>query len=346
MSHEAPTSQLPDWWPYRDEPDFRAPARRAVSGACELSHIFPGRCDGPRCARNWPHIMGYTNAAGRPCMHSPGRPRRDSPRFERAVPPRAAGGAGGARSDADVTIRPCARCTERALAVKWHLPKGRSAPLTDEVDLFLLNNAARVARGLGAITLDDYRAESALRERRVRAAHVYRHAVMRERTAVACMQEAQQWVRQVDLNTALVESDLEGWQHSAESLGPTPARARPEMPAQAYDPWAALADAGDTLDLDDVHDVAQRALHSSRPPRRRRAQMSDARWRSASARWRSASARWRSASAAPSDVPESRPTPSARATTSCTRCKRRLGRREGFVCSKNEFMRSNFIRVS
>ena len=167
-----------------------------------------------------------------------------------------AGGAGGARSDADVTIRPCARCTERALAVKWHLPKGRSAPLTDEVDLFLLNNAARVARGLGAITLDDYRAESALRERRVRAAHVYRHAVMRERTAVACMQEAQQWVRQVDLNTALVESDLEGWQHSAESLGPTPARARPEMPAQAYDPWAALADAGDTLDLDDVHDVA------------------------------------------------------------------------------------------
>ena len=256
MSHEAPTSQLPDWWPYRDEPDFRAPARRAVSGACELSHIFPGRCDGPRRARNWPHIMGYTNAAGRPCMHSPGRPRRDSPRFERAVPPRAAGGAGGARSDADVTIRPCARCTERALAVKWHLPKGRSAPLTDEVDLFLLNNAARVARGLGAITLDDYRAESALRERRVRAAHVYRHAVMRERTAVACMQEAQQWVRQVDLNTALVESDLEGWQHSAESLGPTPARARPEMPAQAYDPWAALADAGDTLDLDDVHDVA------------------------------------------------------------------------------------------
>ena len=256
MCNEAPTSQLPDWWPYRDEPDFRAPPRRAVSGVCELSHIFPGRCDGPRRARNWPHIMGYTNAAGRPCMHSPGRPRRDSPRFERAVPPRAAGGAGGARSDTDVTVRPCARCTERALAVKWHLPKGRSAPLTDEVDLFLLNNAARVARGLGAITLDDYRAECTLRERRVRAAHVYRHAVMRERTAVTCMQEAQQWVREVDLNTALVESDLEGWPHSAASLGPTPARARPEMPAQAYDPWAALADAGDTLDLDHVYDVA------------------------------------------------------------------------------------------
>jgi hypothetical protein len=257
MSHEAPTAQRPDWWPYQPDPYCPAPARRAVSGVCELSHIFAGRCDGPRRARNWPHIMGYTNAAGRPCMHSPGRPRdHQDPRFERAVSPRAAGGAGGVRSDADVTIRPCARCTERALAVKWHLPKGRSAPLTDEVDLYLLNNAARVARGLGAIALDDYRAECALRERRVRAAHVYRHAVMRQRTAVTCMLEAQQWVRQVDLDTAMIDADLEGWQHSAESLGPAPARARPEMPAEAYDPWAALADAGDTLDLDDVYDVA------------------------------------------------------------------------------------------
>ena len=268
MSRETPTSQLPDWWPYKPDPDYRAPARRAVSGVCELSHIFAGRCDGPRRARNWPRIMGYTNAAGRARMHAPGRPRRhhvdhagnryvcDDPRFEPDVSPRPAGGAGGARSDADVTIRPCARCTEQALAVKWHLPEGRSAPLTDEVDLFLLNNAARVARGLGAITLDDYRAESVLRERRVRAAHVYRHAVMRERTAVTCMLEAQQWVRQVDLDTAMIDADLEGWQHSAESLGPAPARARPEMPAQAYDPWAALADAGDTLDLDDVYDVA------------------------------------------------------------------------------------------
>jgi hypothetical protein len=268
MSGETPTSQLPDWWPYRPDPDYRAPARRAVSGVCELSHIFAGRCDGPRRARNWPRIMGYTNAAGRARMHAPGRPRRhhvdhagnryvcDSPRFEPDVSPRPAGGAGGARSDADVTIRPCARCTQQALAVKWHLPEGRSAPLTDEVDLFLLNNAARVARGLAAITLDDYRAECALRERRVRAAHVYRHAVMRERTAATCMQEAQRWAREVGLNTAMIDADLDGWQHSAESLGPAPARVRPEVPAAAYDPWAALADAGDTLDLGDVRDTA------------------------------------------------------------------------------------------
>ena len=76
MSREAPTAQRPDWWPYRPDPDYRAPARRAVSGVCELSHIFAGRCDGPRRARNWPRIMGYTNAAGRARMHAPGRPRR------------------------------------------------------------------------------------------------------------------------------------------------------------------------------------------------------------------------------------------------------------------------------
>ena len=92
--------------------------------------------------------------------------------------------------------------------------------------MYLLNNAARVGRGLDAITLDDYRAECALRERRVRAAHVYAHAVMRERTAVTCMETAQQWAREVDLNTAMIDADLDGWQHGAASLGPAPARAR------------------------------------------------------------------------------------------------------------------------